>query len=1172
MVASTGMMLDGVLASSAIDSSGEILEIEGADISDFEEGKGVVNYEHADSERAGASPNDIVGRIVFAKKIFSAKDCDNERQLKYWKDLELPFIYGVVRLYDGAGHLGAQAAAAMIRDHVANGEPILARWSIEGSTLKREGQRLIHTVCRKVALTLRPCNRTCDTGLLEDPNAPKGFEFKGTKEEKDLLADLADAKKSERAPDALILGAHIQEYTPFPEDLGKALTAGSYNAAPGSLTGGAALQVEDEGLRRRHLINQAKAAVRDYKKSDGDFKTFLKFRLPEADESFIDRFANMVDEYRLKKKDILGDTPKAPKEPLTIRGKVAKVPNVDGPVFDENKGVLHTPRGSFPMYIPGRDKQPGASQAFHNIMADPVANKIHGYAFRHWKKAHTLLKAGRLPPAVVMHAALFSMLSPNTPVPVQELMYGHLVDAMRASGIDARSSKFRGLKRDWKGRSHPDQYPVHSPEHWRRLDDELRIAKDSKDTGRKAGDISSFMLANDKFSNMANYHRMHDYMLDLIARHGTDGRAAVAEMMDAKRQAKNWENRRKNAEKAGRPDPGPFEGQEIRGLAPKTARYMYGMMGGGNVAVPDTHFIRYLFGLDRGLDGHTIDYLKDNVLWNENNHPVLDAIDRYYIQHHDAVKHMAMHPLARGMSPEDLAFPAFWRNWMAIVPHEKLRGMTSNGFNEGTDHRPYWEAIADDLDQPQEKRVVLKAEPQDAWAQAVDSAKQHLMWQEMLGEGPAMILYLTKLLPAMLPDEDASLNPEAPLEVPSEPNGTVAKFEAVAAKLAVFTEVLRKAVDEPAKKTKRAEAPGIVTWQGNRVKPGVLHFFHESPGDAPSFAILGHDDKHFHVVAAKDGEGTIDAVEPGAVKKLSRLPKDSVYAVRRWPEMVGSGKVVDAELHGDANFNTDAGQKKLIHGLDFGAEPLQNQSKYAGAQSHESHWRRHPDKRNIYLKGSEWPTDFTAPRREVAFHNLARDVFGLGHLLTPTALVKHPQTGQEFAAIEKVKGVHYDRAQHGKDLHSLGESGELDKAAMMDWVLGVDDRHVANWMMAGGKGGHQLKLIDHGHAFTDRPQAYVDVPSYLVRHHEGMGAWSGNMDDQLVHPEARQWIQDVNPVKLVVAMKKMGVPPEYISAAHKRLQYLQTIAKPGAPLRLGDVFDPNLSSEEDQPLSRLMPV
>lgn len=116
----TGMIIDGVAASEAIDSSGEVLDVKGCDISSFENGDGLLNWEHRGEDAKGASANDIVGHIIYAKKIYKADDCADRRQRMYWDMVKLPLIYIKARLYDGGGHPGAIALAAQIRDHVQN--------------------------------------------------------------------------------------------------------------------------------------------------------------------------------------------------------------------------------------------------------------------------------------------------------------------------------------------------------------------------------------------------------------------------------------------------------------------------------------------------------------------------------------------------------------------------------------------------------------------------------------------------------------------------------------------------------------------------------------------------------------------------------------------------------------------------------------------------------------------------------------------------------------------------------------------------------------------------------------------------------------------------------------------------------------------------------------------
>ena len=54
-MSSIGLKIDGISTSEHIDSSGELLIIENHDISDLEEGRGVLNFEHSNKAE------DIVG-------------------------------------------------------------------------------------------------------------------------------------------------------------------------------------------------------------------------------------------------------------------------------------------------------------------------------------------------------------------------------------------------------------------------------------------------------------------------------------------------------------------------------------------------------------------------------------------------------------------------------------------------------------------------------------------------------------------------------------------------------------------------------------------------------------------------------------------------------------------------------------------------------------------------------------------------------------------------------------------------------------------------------------------------------------------------------------------------------------------------------------------------------
>ena len=158
-----GLKIDGISASEHLDSSGEVLKIDGHDISDLNDGKGVINWEHNND-----SSEDIIGAVIFAKKIKKKSDCDDERQEMFWEACKVPFVYIIAELFDDEEHPGAVAAAAMIRYYKNRGLKVLAGFSVEGATLDKEDNVLKRSVGRRVALTLRPCNKSAISDVYED--------------------------------------------------------------------------------------------------------------------------------------------------------------------------------------------------------------------------------------------------------------------------------------------------------------------------------------------------------------------------------------------------------------------------------------------------------------------------------------------------------------------------------------------------------------------------------------------------------------------------------------------------------------------------------------------------------------------------------------------------------------------------------------------------------------------------------------------------------------------------------------------------------------------------------------------------------------------------------------------------------------------------------------------
>jgi hypothetical protein len=1080
----TGMIIDGVFASQAIDSSGEILDVEGCDISTLSK-DGVANYEHKEGDKKGSGNNgeEIVGKIVYAKKVFGASDCDTDREKKYWSDIKVPFVYGMVRLYDGAGHSGAQALAAQIRDHHANGDPILVRFSIEGSTLERDGQRLKTSVARRVALTLKPCNRTAVSGLIEDPKAPIGFDKKPANQEvevDDILAGLVEKGEVLQHPNYTKLGgAHELQADPLVDEdaltktaklwvkakILKALTAGSYaGTAPSNLTQGSALQREDSGLRTR-----MKNAVNNYKPAKNfdkaEFKAFAKAFLPEADDSFMDHFADVAHDYHMKrmrkaeedldkaakkskplpspddsnelalepkkatKKDLefppKEPKPKLPKPssiapaqgkeleaaikathkykkarkdgtgpteqvlerlvphvvngvelsgkdlarylnipepapvPLTVRGEPALPSEHAKPHFDHETGYLHVPPskatfsmttgkwspghtgGKFKFYIPGHydpalhgpDAGAGAGIAkkelenFHGLLDDEQRTKYHDVAMDNWSKAHQLMHAGQTPDELAMHSALFSMLSPNTPVPMHELMYGYLVDSMKHTGIDARNpafggklgEKISGLLRswraskahgraatekpdlenpeefgifgDWKGRDTGETAPTHAPSHWERVKHAITLGGDQKfdpknpdKPARKQGMFGSFMLAQDKFGNMAKYAKNHEAFHKLFLEHGPkDPKEIVNQLLHHKVEGGKFDNARKTAQRSGKTSFN-YGGQEysldakyphgliIEGLAPKTGRFAVTMSGAGNMWVPDTHMVRYNFGLEKAgsasddeedddddstgkdqKDKRSIKAIKA-ILWNENHHHLMNKMDEYYTKHSPAIDHMVSRAEKKGWylhgaTPEEkrknATFGAFWKNWSAIKGHEESRGYQTGSSNDYSDHLPFWEAV----------KHLFKAEDMDE-SLPMRTAAIHSAWVRKYGEMGAQYMFMRHLLPQLLGAAAIRTAPH-----------TIRKFEALAIDLRKAVADVQAKAEEPADER--------VVFAGNKVVPG--HAI-TAKGE---YALLHEDADHF-VAVPKENVG--DWCHHHLVK-LPKTKQGTHYRVTRRPSV-----------------------------------------------------------------------------------------------------------------------------------------------------------------------------------------------------------------------------------------------------------------------------------------------
>jgi len=147
--------IDCVAGSEIRDSQGEILSVEGADISALEAGTGIWSDNHS------RGFFNTLGRITYGKKIFKEEDCEDDRQRYYWNQIKAPYIYAKGILYSDDDHPNAKAAAAILRNIHKTDSPLKIKASVEGGIVSRgikDPRFLAHTVVRGVALTFSPAN------------------------------------------------------------------------------------------------------------------------------------------------------------------------------------------------------------------------------------------------------------------------------------------------------------------------------------------------------------------------------------------------------------------------------------------------------------------------------------------------------------------------------------------------------------------------------------------------------------------------------------------------------------------------------------------------------------------------------------------------------------------------------------------------------------------------------------------------------------------------------------------------------------------------------------------------------------------------------------------------------------------------------------------------------
>lgn len=146
--------IDGIASSQALDTSGEVVDLKGLDISSL--CGAAINYEHKKD-----FPAQLVGKILEAKKIFGKEDCENPRHLYYWGKINIPFLYIKARLLDDKKPSAVEVAALFKDDAEHPEEQDMLGFSVEGSKIEKVGAVITRSIARLVTLANMPANKTC---------------------------------------------------------------------------------------------------------------------------------------------------------------------------------------------------------------------------------------------------------------------------------------------------------------------------------------------------------------------------------------------------------------------------------------------------------------------------------------------------------------------------------------------------------------------------------------------------------------------------------------------------------------------------------------------------------------------------------------------------------------------------------------------------------------------------------------------------------------------------------------------------------------------------------------------------------------------------------------------------------------------------------------------------
>lgn len=283
-------------------------------------------------------------------------------------------------------------------------------------------------------------------------------------------------------------------------------------------------------------------------------------------------------------------------------------------------------------------------------------------------------------------------------------------------------------------------------------------------------------------------------------------------------------------------------------------------------------------------------------------------------------------------------------------------------------------------------------------------------------------------------------------------------------------------------------------------------------------------------------------------------------------------KLVHAEEHAiHPRFNAKH-QQDLIHGLDLNSGNA-DQVQQDGVSA--TRILQHPAGHKLIVKDSDFGGEynrflrdhdqqkFGAAKREVVYHNLANDLFGLGDYVPTTAAFKNGD--KEMSAMKHIDASHaishmiphsskepgaFHVSDHFHDtLKGMHDSGDLHKLALMNSIMANQDRHGSNFMV--DNKDKKLHLIDNGAAFDYVNHDNHYLPAYIKSAHKAGLDQSGPL-----HSSASKWLQELSPEKAEALMKEHGFSDTHPATQGmvKKMRALQLAHKDNPDMPLEDLL------------------